>query len=494
MDGHDFEQSLSDPLPGTLLAGRYQIIRRVGTGGMGTVYRAVQTGLERPVGLKVLRRELSWDKATVMRFHREAKAMSLLTHPNTVRVFDFGQTDEGLLFFAMELLEGELLTARIEREGAIDVREAIRIARQVLGSLSEAHGAGIIHRDLKPDNVILAKMQGEQRPVVKVLDFGIAKVVLEERKLDQLETQAGTVFGTPRYMSPEQAQGGALDARSDLYSVGVLLYHMLAGHPPFVDDDAVVVMARHIKDVPQSLRAAAPDRAIPADLERLVMRALEKDPRDRFATGELFDAALEQCLKTIVSSREETERLVPVRSKRSGRWLIGTAALAVAVALPWATYVAMGRGGAEAVAPPSLVEAPSRSPAVAQTETRLELDSVPSGAHVWSEGVELGTTPLTIARPARTDLLLELRLDGYDPVHVFAVVGEPLAPVPLVRQVSQAEQPPSSISPALPAARQEVETPRISRAVPRRDSPRLTRPRASPEPRRPPGEPYEVFD
>ncbi|HBQ13731.1 MAG TPA: serine/threonine protein kinase, partial [Myxococcales bacterium] len=200
----EFAASKNDPLLGRLVAGRFQVIERIGTGGMGTVYRAEQSGLDRPVALKVLKSELVSDRETVARFHREAKAMSMLMHPNTVRVFDFGEDEEGHLFLAMELLEGELLTAWIEREGTPPIEQAMRTIQEILRSLAEAHSKGIIHRDLKPDNIFLARVEGHSRPVVKVLDFGIAKVFREDHQIDQLETQAGTVFGTPRYMSPEQ--------------------------------------------------------------------------------------------------------------------------------------------------------------------------------------------------------------------------------------------------------------------------------------------------
>ncbi|MFW5921210.1 MAG: serine/threonine-protein kinase, partial [Polyangiales bacterium] len=207
VDARELAEAEGDPLVGTTIAGRFYVEARIGTGGMGSVYRAVQSGLGRKIALKILKEEVSWDRDAVTRFHREAKAMSLLVHANTVRVFDFGETDEGLLYLAMELLEGEVLTERSEREGPMDVEDSVRIAQQILASLHEAHSKGLIHRDLKPDNIFLARVEGHDEPVVKVLDFGIAKAWQGDRKLDQLETQAGTVFGTPRYMSPEQAQG-----------------------------------------------------------------------------------------------------------------------------------------------------------------------------------------------------------------------------------------------------------------------------------------------
>jgi serine/threonine-protein kinase len=290
------EAAQGDPLLGTTIADRYVIVGRVGSGGMGTVYRAEQQGMGREVALKVLRRDLGRDPDTAARFHREARTLSQLKHPNTVTVFDFGQTTDRLLFLAMELLEGEMLSTRVKREGPLDVIFAIRAATGVLRSLDEAHARGIIHRDLKPDNIFLAKVHGvgeADSEVVKVVDFGIAKIRDGERGIDALQTQEGTVFGTPRYMSPEQAQGKPIDGRSDLYAVGVLLFHMLTGRPPFTDDDAVIVMAHHIKTVPPLVRQLAPNRPIPESLEKLVQRALAKDPAKRPQTAGEFLQLLE---------------------------------------------------------------------------------------------------------------------------------------------------------------------------------------------------------
>ncbi len=296
----DYDAGGTDPLLGSTLAERFTVVGRLGSGGMGTVYRAEQSPIGREVALKVLRRDLGRDPETVARFQREARALSQLKHPNTVTIFDFGQTDDGLLYLAMEMLEGEMLSARLKATGPLDVVESIRIATGVLRSLNEAHARGIIHRDLKPDNIFLAKLHGrpDEAELVKVVDFGIAKIRQGDvfPGLDPVATQEGTVFGTPRYMSPEQAQGKTLDGRSDLYAVGVLLFHMLTGAAPFTDDDAVIVMAHHIKSVPPLVRKASPDRPIPASLEALVACALAKDPGDRPQTAETFLAALESAI------------------------------------------------------------------------------------------------------------------------------------------------------------------------------------------------------
>ncbi|AKT41041.1 serine/threonine-protein kinase [Chondromyces crocatus] len=303
-----------DPFLGATIAERFVILGRLGAGSMGTVYRARQEAMGRDVAIKILRSDRAFDAQAKARFTREARAMSLLSSPHTVTVFDFGEiiddspdADLGLgaggsLFLAMELLEGESLGQRLKRDRRLSVVEAARFARHALLSLAEAHEKGIIHRDLKPDNLFLTRLpSGDRQELCKVLDFGIAKVMSDgEQPVDALETQAGTVFGTPRYMSPEQAQGKPLDARSDLYSLGLLFYQMLVGRPPFIDDDAVVVMARHIKSTPLPPIEAAPDAGISRPLSDLLLRVLAKSPEDRPASAKEFIEAI--------------ERLVPSRS------------------------------------------------------------------------------------------------------------------------------------------------------------------------------------
>jgi serine/threonine-protein kinase len=285
-----------DPFLGMMVGNRFAVLELLGAGSMGTVYRARQESMARDVALKIVRSERLVDKHARTRFQQEAHATSLLASPHTVTVFDFGEVEiegddplglGGSLFLAMELLDGESVGDRLKRTGRIDLRDALMVVRHSLHSLAEAHDKGVIHRDLKPDNLLITHAPAGEK-MCKVLDFGIAKLITSDGRMDALETQAGTVFGTPRYMSPEQAQGKKLDPRSDIYSLGVILYHMLAGRPPFTDGDAVVVMAHHIKTVPKRPSEVVDDLILPAEIEELVMRVLDKDPSKRPQSARAF--------------------------------------------------------------------------------------------------------------------------------------------------------------------------------------------------------------
>ncbi|MGH9845884.1 MAG: serine/threonine-protein kinase [Blastocatellia bacterium] len=214
---------------GTILDGRYRLESLIGEGGMGDVYRATHVHLDTEFAVKLLKPEFVANQTAIKRFRLEAKAAGRIHHPNAVRVTDFGVTPERIVFLVMELVQGESLRGIMRNEGQIDYLRTINIVRQVCGAVDAAHRAGIIHRDLKPDNILIEAVNNIER--VKVLDFGIAK--LREAKTDSFLTQAGTIIGTPQYMSPEQCQGKSLDPRSDIYSIGILLYEMLSGEVPF---------------------------------------------------------------------------------------------------------------------------------------------------------------------------------------------------------------------------------------------------------------------
>jgi serine/threonine-protein kinase len=347
VDRHELAAGGGDPLLGTTIAGRFTILGRLGRGSMGSVYRAHQQAVGRDVALKIVRRDRAYDPETKARFEREARAISSLTSPHTITAFDFGESEDGSWFLAMEMLEGETVGERLRREQRLDWLDATRFARDALKALAEAHSKGIIHRDLKPDNLFLVRLPeagGRRQEICKVLDFGIAKWQGNETSIDQLETQAGTVFGTPRYMSPEQAQGGNLDARSDLYSLGVLLYQMLSGRAPFVDDDAVVVMARHIKDVPQRLSEIAAAANVPRAIEDAVFRALAKSPDQRPQSAEEMSVELETAVETSRAIASGVQPVLPAAEvtaspSRRGRIIALSSAIALLLAGIAALYL-----------------------------------------------------------------------------------------------------------------------------------------------------------
>ncbi|HEY8924643.1 MAG TPA: serine/threonine-protein kinase, partial [Polyangia bacterium] len=283
--------AIRDPLIGAVLGDRYLIVSQIGVGGMGAVYRAEHTTLKRELAIKVLLPEFGGKDEFVRRFEREAESASRLSHPHIIAVTDFGRTPEGLLFLAMEYLDGRSLTSLI-REGPLGVARALGIARQILAGLNRAHGAGVVHRDLKPDNIMLIDREGN-RDFVKILDFGIAKVTDPAPGREAL-TQAGMVFGTPEYLSPEQALGDTIDARADLYALGVIMFEMLAGQRPFESEDKVRIISMHLSHVVPRLAAVNPAVEVPPAIEEVVAQALEKPRENRFASAAAMLVALDE--------------------------------------------------------------------------------------------------------------------------------------------------------------------------------------------------------
>jgi serine/threonine protein kinase len=275
--------------------GQYRIIRTIGAGGMGTVFLGEHLLLGRRAAVKVLHPSLAVHKQIVERFFTEARAMSSIHDPGVAQIFDFGYAVDGTAYIVMEFLEGEPLSARIDRLGVLPVGHALRIARQLAGSLDAAHAAGVVHRDLKPDNIFLVRdpeALGGAR--TKLLDFGICKLGVGS---DARVTQTGVMVGTPVYMSPEQCRGsGDLDHRSDIYSLGAVLFHMLTGRPPFDHDSIGELIAAHIHDEP---RPPSKYVDIPETLDALVMACMRKDPNERFKSMAELQAAIDAYLTTL---------------------------------------------------------------------------------------------------------------------------------------------------------------------------------------------------
>jgi serine/threonine protein kinase len=284
-------QSVDDPLVGQTLAEKYLIEQLIKRGGMGAVYRGKHVLMDKTVAIKVLRPSLAGDDVIVARFSREAKAASRISHPHAVSVTDFGEAENGVVFLVMEYLDGRTLKDIIRSEGPMPLARVAEITRQVSGALDAAHQQGVVHRDLKSDNIMLSQTNGGDW--AKVLDFGIAKIQQPEGARDHDITAPNLVIGTPQYMSPEQcSQTSPIDARSDVYSLGVIIYEMLSGRVPFTGESPTVIMMKQVQDPPPSILDARPD--LPASVDSLIERALAKQPADRFQTaGELSEALTE---------------------------------------------------------------------------------------------------------------------------------------------------------------------------------------------------------
>jgi serine/threonine protein kinase len=275
-------QTPGERTPGTVIGSKYRLIRRLGEGSAGQVWEAENKLVARRVAVKILRDDLARDVETRGRFMAEARAAGRIRHPNVVDVFDLGLTETGVPFMVMELCDGETLDMTLEARGAMGASYACDLLCQILAALESAHEIGIVHRDLKPGNVMVMHPRPD-RPMAKVLDFGIAQGVHDTRPKPD---ERGRVFGTPSYMAPEQITGEPVDQRADLYSVGAIAYELLSGRPPFTGSSPELVLASVLSRPPKPLRAFVAE--LPEELEALVKRALEKDPADRPESARAF--------------------------------------------------------------------------------------------------------------------------------------------------------------------------------------------------------------
>jgi tRNA A-37 threonylcarbamoyl transferase component Bud32 len=352
---------------GELIAGRYELEELVGTGGMSSVYRARDQLLERRVAIKILHEHFSRDADYVERFLREARAAAKLSHPNIVTVIDRGQA-EGRQFIVFEYVDGQNLKQLVERQGRLPVRTVLELGIEIGRALAFAHANGLVHRDVKPQNVLLGN--GD----VKVTDFGIARSLEVKSGL----TQTGTVLGTSEYIAPEQASGEAVDELSDVYSLGVVLYELLAGRPPYTGDSFLVVAMRHVHDPVPSVAEARVD--VPLRLDAALQRAMAKDPADRFGSMSELVAELETCLAelgrpdadrtVIMAPRRQPKTPQRARTRRRRRLLVVplvlTTLAVAAIAAGIAAYLALrdsdGGGGGGGETPVHLVAARSYDP------------------------------------------------------------------------------------------------------------------------------------
>ena len=382
----------ADPWIGQVVNGKYRVEALIGQGGMGRVYRALHLTLERPVVLKMLHRGLTSDPSVARRFHREAKAASRLAHPNSIQVLDFGEAEDGTLFMAMEHLGGRDLAAVIADAGPMPEERIVRVGAQVLEALGEAHAQGIIHRDLKPENVMVEDRRNEPDHVT-VLDFGIAKIS-DPGAGEGTLTQAGLVCGTPQYMSPEQARGRPLDPRSDLYSMGVMLYQMASARLPFEADTPVGFLTKHITEPPAPMRERCPGLAVSPRLEALVARALAKEPAGRPPTADAFRAELLACLQPAAAAPRPAREGPPAARRSPLPWVAGLAALAAAGSL--------GAWAVTARRPPAAASSATATPTAPAPPTSSATPTAPATGTPTAPSTGTPTAPARDPRLART--------------------------------------------------------------------------------------------
>jgi len=341
----DDSMSFEEQAVGKTLDGKYRIDGFLTKGGMGSVYRGTHVMLNKPVAIKLIKPELVSSTDIVQRFLREARAAAHLSHPNIVTVHDLGQTADGMLYIAMELVDGKSLKELIVKEGAWEPRRSVRLLKGIASALGLAHREGIFHRDLKPQNIMVAR-DSDGVEIPKLLDFGIAKTLEPD---SPALTATGMVLGTPHYMSTEQAKGLPADARSDLYALGIILYEMLIGEVPFDDISIPQILIKHLHETPKP--PSSLNENVPAKLSAIVLRLMEKDPDQRFQSAEALTAALDDVADTEIAGPAAVPVPLPVDDTIASEATVGVPErdLPTSVASP-----TMAGGAAVAMAPPPL--------------------------------------------------------------------------------------------------------------------------------------------
>ncbi|MDH5491968.1 MAG: protein kinase, partial [Myxococcales bacterium] len=419
-----------DKLVGQVIDGRYEIERVLGEGGMGLVYKARHVVLGKPLAIKVLRPEVSKDSEIIARFRQEAQSASSIGNQHIIDISDFGVLADQSTYFVMEFLEGQDLTGAIESAGSLEPARCVHIARQLCQALGAAHEIGIVHRDLKPDNVQLITRGGDP-DFVKVLDFGIAKVGGSTSKL----TRAGQVFGTPHYMSPEQCAGSGVDARTDIYALGVMLYEMACGSVPFDADNLMGILTKHLYEEPTPPSQVKP--SVPVDFEAVILRAMAKKVEERYqnmaelvADLDRLDAGQRPEATTSFLTRQAEAEAEPPAKRSSLPLILGLVTVLVLGGV--GAVVALGgedprppepvasvEPAAEPEPEPEPAAEPEPEPEVAveaEPVAMVRIVSEPEGAEIFRGNELLGNAPLDIPKPTGEERLeLEIRRRGYQP-------------------------------------------------------------------------------
>jgi tRNA A-37 threonylcarbamoyl transferase component Bud32 len=432
-----------DAYIGSDIDGRYRVEALVGTGGMGLVYRARHRAIDKIVAMKIMRADLATDHEATSRFVTEARAASAVGSAHIVNVTDFGVVPDGSTYFVMEYLEGVTLAQVLEKTGPLPLRRLLNIAAQIAEGLDDAHEAGIIHRDLKPENIFLVGRRGGD--FVKILDFGIAKIASNKNRV----TRTGQIFGTPHYMSPEQARGLPVDHRSDLYSLGAILYEMATGRVPFDGDNPVVVLSQHVQQVPVPPSRLVLGASAATDLDAVILKCLAKKPAHRYASmAELIEdlravgagatpravghepgtipsirglAALD--VSQVTASQQSLQRRTTT-TRRVTRWVV---ALLAGVVASWVAAHALQRPsgvmrplfvyGATRVAAVLYRASPQIEPefslALAGATRPVALLLSPIDAEAFENGKSLGTMPLTLRVPVGQKIAIVVKREGY---------------------------------------------------------------------------------